>query len=186
MAQDKAGSEIWSWYMVRIWRRRGLCTMGCSLYHSAWRSEPNLNSADINAIIGRGGFYPIVDLHFARYTLWVKYRRNEPDRLPSELKHLVAELFSLKISDPDSIADDAPLFGGSLGLDSLDALELAICIEEEFGLTLSNREESQRAFSSISSLTHFILTQTQQNSIPQLSTSPAKMNSQVLASSSIA
>ena len=128
----------------------------------------------------------MVDLHLPRYTPRVNYRRNEPDKLPSELKHLVAELFSLKISDPDSIANDAPLFGGSLGLDSLDALELAMCIEEEFGLTLSNREESQRAFSSISSLTHFILTQAQQNPVPLLSSIPARLSSQVLTSSSMA
>jgi acyl carrier protein len=54
--------------------------------------------------------------------------------------------------DPEAIAADAPLMGPNLGLDSLDALELAMSIEEEFGVTFSSREESHRAFTNIATL----------------------------------
>ena len=98
-----------------------------------------------------------------RYILRVNKHHPAQASLPSRLKHLVADLFRLDISEPDSISDDAQLIGGSLGLDSLDALELAICIEEEFGLTIQSREDSQHAFASISNLAKFIHSHAQIN-----------------------
>ena len=92
------------------------------------------------------------------YSCGVNNHASKQDLLPSRLKHLVADLFRPDISEPDTISDRAPLIGGSLGLDSLDALELALCVEEEFGLALYSPEDSQRAFSSISSLAVFIHT----------------------------
>ena len=86
---------------------------------------------------------------------------HETDSLPSRLKHLVADLFRPEIADPETISDHAPLLGGDLGLDSLDAVDLAICIEEEFGLSLPSGEDSFRPFASISSLASFIRIQTQ-------------------------
>lgn len=82
--------------------------------------------------------------------------RHDPDPLPSRLKHLIAEQFRLDLPEPDMIPDHAPLIGGSLGLDSLDALELAICVEEQFGITIQSQAESVHAFASIASLTHFV------------------------------
>ena len=96
----------------------------------------------------------------SRYIRHVQNHRHETDQLTSRLKYLVADLFRLDIVEPKTISDDAPLIGGDLGLDSLDALELAICIEEEFGLTIESREESHRAFASISSLAGFIAART--------------------------
>ena len=78
------------------------------------------------------------------------------DFLPSRLKHLIAGLFRLNLAEPDKIPDDEPLIGGRLGLDSLDALELAMRVEEEFGITIHSQEESLRAFASIASLADFI------------------------------
>lgn len=78
------------------------------------------------------------------------------DLLISRLKHLIVDLFRLSQSEPDEISDDEPLLGGSLGLDSLDALELALCIEEEFGVMMQSREESLHAFASVASLASFI------------------------------
>ena len=78
------------------------------------------------------------------------------DPIRSQLKRLIVDLFRLDISDPESIPDSAPLLDGNLGLDSLDALELAICLEEKFGITIQSREESHRAFASIDSLTGYI------------------------------
>ncbi|UCF34868.1 MAG: hypothetical protein JSV78_06090 [Phycisphaerales bacterium] len=54
------------------------------------------------------------------------------------------------------IDDDAPLFGDGLGLDSLDALQLAVGVEKRFGVSISDREEGQRAFQSINTLAAYL------------------------------
>jgi len=60
------------------------------------------------------------------------------------------------ILDPGAIADDVPLIDSSLCLDSLDALELAICVEEEFGVAIHTGTESGKAFASFASLAAFL------------------------------
>lgn len=58
----------------------------------------------------------------------------------------------LKIA-PGDIADDAPLFGpDGLGLDSIDALELAVAIEREFGVATPSAEVARRAFESVNTI----------------------------------
>lgn len=74
----------------------------------------------------------------------------------SRLKHLIADLFRMDILEPDKISDYEPLIGGSLGLDSLDVLELAFCVEEEFCVTLYRLDGSLREFASIGRLADFI------------------------------
>lgn len=81
--------------------------------------------------------------------------------LLSRLKQLIAELFRMDLLEPDKIADYAPLIGGSLGLDSLDLLELAFCVEESFGVALCHRDGSLRSFTSIAGLADFIDAQMQ-------------------------
>lgn len=68
----------------------------------------------------------------------------------------MADLFRLNLPDPDKIADDEALIGSQLGLDSLDALELAINVEEEFGVTFASHQEAGCAFASIASLATYI------------------------------
>ena len=102
-----------------------------------------------------------------RYSRRVNNHASKQDLLPSRLKHLVADLFRPDITEPDTISDRAPLIGGNLGLDSSDALELALCVEEEFGLALYSPEDSLRAFSSISSLAVFIHTHAHTSPIRQ-------------------
>lgn len=91
-----------------------------------------------------------------RYAPGVKTSGFDQDLLSARLKQLVVELFRLDILEPEGIAAAEPLIGGSLGLDSFDAVELAICIEEEFGITLCSRGVSHSAFASIASLADFI------------------------------
>lgn len=59
---------------------------------------------------------------------------------------------------PEEIADGDPIFGDGLGLDSIDALEFVVLVEQEFGIVISDEEIVRQAFSSISALTDFILT----------------------------
>jgi acyl carrier protein len=73
----------------------------------------------------------------------------DPDQLRSEIKRLIVAELRLPGRDPDSIDDDTPLFGGTLGLDSLDALQLAISLEERFGVRVPEGDEGRRIFRSV-------------------------------------
>jgi acyl carrier protein len=77
-------------------------------------------------------------------------------QLRSELKRLIVGELNLKGRDPDTIEDDAPLFGGGLGLDSLDALQLAMSIEEKLGVRIPEGEEARTIFGSVRSLADHI------------------------------
>jgi acyl carrier protein len=77
-------------------------------------------------------------------------------QLRSELKRLIVGELNLKGRDPETIEDDAPLFGGGLGLDSLDALQLAISIEEKLGVRIPEGEEARAIFLSVRSLADHI------------------------------
>ncbi len=69
--------------------------------------------------------------------------------LRSELKRIIVSELNLKGRTPESIEDDAPLFGGGLGLDSLDALQLAMSIEEKLGVRIPEGEEARAIFRSV-------------------------------------
>jgi acyl carrier protein len=86
----------------------------------------------------------------------VRNRCHDQNLLLSQLKWLIAGMFRPDILEPDKIVAAQPLIGDSLCLDSLDVLELAICIEEEFGVAIPSGEESHSAFTSIDSLADFI------------------------------
>jgi acyl carrier protein len=77
-------------------------------------------------------------------------------KLRSDLKRLIVGELNLKGRDPDTIEDDAPLFGAGLGLDSLDALQLAMSIEEKMGVRIPEGEEARAIFVSVRSLADHI------------------------------
>jgi acyl carrier protein len=72
-----------------------------------------------------------------------------PAQLRTELKRLIVVELNLRGRDPETIEDDAPLFGGGLGLDSLDALQLAMVIEEKLGVRIPEGEEARSIFKSV-------------------------------------
>jgi len=74
----------------------------------------------------------------------------------SELKAKIVELFELEDVSPDQIEDDAPLFGPGLGLDSIDALELVVLLERDYGIVIKDIEEGRPAFQSVRTLAAFI------------------------------
>jgi acyl carrier protein len=78
----------------------------------------------------------------------------------SDLKHriklaLIEEL-DLRGKTEADIDDAAPLFGEGLGLDSLDALQLAMAIEERFGVTVPEGEEGRAIFASVNAIAAFV------------------------------
>lgn len=78
------------------------------------------------------------------------------DPLLAHLKRLIIDTLKLEDVSPDQLADDEPLMGSGLNLDSIDALELVVRIEKEFGLKISNSEESRQALATLASLAEFI------------------------------
>ncbi len=78
------------------------------------------------------------------------------DPLVSRLKRLIVEALKLEDVAPNDIPDNEPLIGAGLNLDSIDALELVVQLEKEFGIKISNSEESRSALASIEKLAAFI------------------------------
>jgi len=72
--------------------------------------------------------------------------------LRREIKELIVKELNLEGRDPGSIEDDAPLFGEGLGLDSLDALQLAMSVEERFGVRIPEGEAARPIFRSVAAL----------------------------------
>jgi acyl carrier protein len=75
-----------------------------------------------------------------------------------ELKELIVRELKLEGRDPATIEDEAPLFGEGLGLDSLDALQLAMSIEEHFGVRIPEGDEARPIFRSVASLAEYVET----------------------------
>ena len=80
----------------------------------------------------------------------------ETATLRQDLKRLIVESLRLEGLTTDKIGDDTPLFGEELGLDSVDALELVVALEKEFGIKIKSQEIGREVFSSVSSLSQFI------------------------------
>ena len=77
------------------------------------------------------------------------------ENLAPRVKELIVRRLKLDI-DPKSIEDNAPLFGEGLGLDSIDALELVLGLEQEFGIKVEDEEVGVKAFASVNALVDFI------------------------------
>ncbi len=75
----------------------------------------------------------------------------ETDDIHRRVKRLIVERMFLEGLDPADIADDAPL-RQELGLDSIDALELVLGIEQEFGIQLVSSGIGREAFTSVRTL----------------------------------
>jgi acyl carrier protein len=79
-----------------------------------------------------------------------------PDPLKTKLKQLIVTTLKLEDVTPADLADDEPLIGSGLNLDSIDALELVVTLEKEYGIKITSSEESRQALASIGHLAEFI------------------------------
>jgi len=76
--------------------------------------------------------------------------------LRSEIKRLLIQALDLRGKSEADIPDDIALFGEGLKLDSLDALELAVAIEERYGVSVPEGEAGQRVFASVAAIAEFV------------------------------
>jgi len=78
------------------------------------------------------------------------------DDLKKKLKELLIERLKFEDMTPEDIKDDEPLFAGGLGLDSIDALEIVVMLETEFGIKVKNESAARDNFRSVASLAQFV------------------------------
>ncbi len=83
-----------------------------------------------------------------------------PD-LKDRIRSLLIEKLRLEDVKPEDIKDDTPLFGEGLGLDSIDALELVVALEKEFGIKIEDEDVGVKVFQNIDTLATFIQEKTQ-------------------------
>lgn len=78
------------------------------------------------------------------------------EELIQQLKSNIIEVLNLEDMTPEDIENDAPLFGEGLGLDSIDALELIVMMEKEYGIKLKNPAEGKEIFKSINVMAQYV------------------------------
>lgn len=78
------------------------------------------------------------------------------EQLIEELKVKIVSILDLAHLPSAHLDVDGPLIGGTLGLDSIDVLEMVIMIEKEYGLRIDNRELGEKVFASLSTLAAYI------------------------------
>jgi acyl carrier protein len=78
--------------------------------------------------------------------------------LKADLKRLIVQRLRLEGLTPEKIGDDTQLFGDGLGLDSVDALELVVGLEQEYGIVIKSHEIDKTIFTSVQTLADFVRT----------------------------
>ncbi|HEY2772995.1 MAG TPA: phosphopantetheine-binding protein [Candidatus Binatia bacterium] len=82
------------------------------------------------------------------------------ESLIADIKALIVEVLALEDIRPDEIETDAPLFIEGLGLDSIDALELAMGLEEKYGVVITDDpERNEKIFASVAALADLVATE---------------------------
>jgi len=74
----------------------------------------------------------------------------------ADLKMQIIEALNLKHLTPEDIGDDQPLFVEGLGLDSIDALEIIVLLQQHYNIKLSNPQAGPEIFKSVKSIANFI------------------------------
>lgn len=81
----------------------------------------------------------------------------EREQLTLQLKEHIIKYLNLLEITPKDIADEQPLFGEGLGLDSIDSIELAVLMEREYGIKINDPKEGRKIFTSVSTIVDYIL-----------------------------
>ncbi len=86
------------------------------------------------------------------------------DKLMSDLKSQIIAQLNLQDVKPEDIGDDQPLFVEGLGLDSIDALELIVLLQQQYQIKLSNSDEGPNVFRTVRTMSEYIKAHQAQNS----------------------
>ena len=78
------------------------------------------------------------------------------EELMIDLKKKIIEALNLKHLKPEDIDNDQPLFVEGLGLDSIDALELIVLMQQHYNIKIANPEDGPKIFSSIKAMAEYI------------------------------
>ncbi len=82
------------------------------------------------------------------------------EELILKLKEQIIDVLNLEEMTPDEIDADAPLFGEGLGLDSIDALELIVLLEREYGIKLESPSEGKKIFTCVRAIAEYVKSKT--------------------------
>ncbi len=86
----------------------------------------------------------------------IKKRYVIMEELIAKLKEEIIDVLNLEDVKPEDIDNDAPLFGEGLGLDSIDALELIVLMEKNYGIKLQDPSKGKEIFKSINVMADYI------------------------------
>ena len=78
------------------------------------------------------------------------------NELIDQLKGEIIEQMNLEDIKKEDIKNDAPLFGEGLGLDSIDALELIVLLEKNYGIKIANPADGKKIFQSVTTMAQYI------------------------------
>ena len=78
------------------------------------------------------------------------------ENLINDLKVKIIELLNLEDVSVEDINNDDPLFGDGLGLDSIDALELIVLLDKEYGIKITDPKEGKLIFQSVEVMADYI------------------------------
>lgn len=78
------------------------------------------------------------------------------EELILEIKQNIIEVLNLEEMTPEDINEKEPLFGDGLGLDSIDALELIVMMEKNYGIKLANPAEGKAIFTSVATIADYV------------------------------
>ena len=87
----------------------------------------------------------------------------EMDKLMADLKVQIIDQLNLQDVKPEDIDNDQPLFVEGLGLDSIDALELIVLMQQHYKIKLSNADEGPKVFRSVRTIAEYITAHQAQN-----------------------
>ncbi|HEY4325599.1 MAG TPA: phosphopantetheine-binding protein [Mucilaginibacter sp.] len=80
----------------------------------------------------------------------------ETTELKEQLKRQIIQFLNLTDLTPADIKDDEPLFGDTLGLDSIDSLELVVLLKREYGITIQDPREGRKILVDINTMARYI------------------------------